>query len=498
MTRPKTSLLSKSRYLLGLQCPRLLWLHVNEPERIPAVDESTQFIFDQGHEVGNLAKQLFPDGIDIPTQDFSLNLEESRRLLSTRRPLFEAAFMSNGKYARVDILQPAGEDTWNIIEVKSSTSVKRVNYDDVAFQSHCLHEAGVEVDHCFLAHIDNTYVRNGDIVPANLFHLVDVTDEVDTRQSATAARAKELLLMMARPACPEHKVGPCCTDPYDCPLREECWSFLPDHSVFTLHHIGHEAFRLMEAGHLAITDLPADMPLKRQQRIQRDCLTTGMPHIEPAAIRSFLARLKYPLYYLDFETLQTAVPLFNGISPYQSVPFQFSVHVVNSPGAPPEHREFLAEDHEDPRARLLEALYASLGEQGSIIAYHAPFEKRVLQELALAFPEYQGWTEGILERMVDLLIPFRGFNYYHPLQRGSASLKAVLPALTGLKYEGLGIADGQLAGIAFLSTRCDMSPEEISRIRSDLLAYCGLDTGGMVSIIERLTELVNGAEGPHG
>ncbi|MFW6056777.1 MAG: DUF2779 domain-containing protein [Chloroflexota bacterium] len=496
MSRAKTALLSKSRYLLGLQCPRLLWLHVNEPERIPAVDESTQYIFDQGHEVGNLAKKQFPDGIDIPAEDFSQNLEQTSRLLSTRRPLFEAAFMSNGKYARVDILQPAGGSAWSIIEVKSSTSVKPVNYDDVAFQKHCLHEAGILVDRCFVAHIDSTYVRNGDILPAELFRLADVTEEVDARQSATASRAKELLSMMTTAVCAEHGIGPHCTDPYDCPLRDECWSFLPDHSVFTLHHIGTRAYALMEAGHLAITDLPADIPLKRQQRIQRDCLISGTPHIEPAALRAFLAGLTYPVYYLDFETLQTAIPLFNGISPYQSVPFQFSIHVVNSPGEPPQHREFLAEDHEDPRARLLESLHASLGDRGSIVAYYAPFEKRVLQELALAFPEYQVWSDKVCERMIDLLIPFRGFNYYHPLQRGSASLKAVLPALTGLKYEGLGITDGQLAGIAFLSTRRGMPPEEISRVRNDLLAYCGLDTEGMVSIVERLTELVHTAEEP--
>ncbi len=495
MMQPKTALLSKSRYLLGLQCPRLLWLHVNEPERIPEVDESTQYIFDQGHEVGNLAKKLFPDGVDIPTGDFSFCLAESRRLLSSRVPLFEAAFMSEGMYARVDILQPTGEGRWNIIEVKSATSVKAVNYHDVAFQKYCAERAGITVKRCYLAHIDTTYVRNGDIVPEELFRLTDITEHVEALQSTTAARAQELLSMIGGP-CPENGVGPHCKDPYDCPLRDECWSFLPDHSVFTLHHIGAHAFRLMEAGLRAITDLPPDIPLKRQQRIQRDCLITGAPHIEPAALRSFLARVTYPVYYLDFETLATAVPLFDGVRPYQNVPFQFSLHVVRHPGEAPEHHEFLAEDGEDPRARLLESLHAWLGDRGSIIAYYAPFEKRVLQELALAFPEYQEWTDKVCERLVDLLIPFRGFNYYHPLQRGSASLKAVLPALTGLEYAELGITDGQLAGIAFLSTRRTMPPEEINRVRNDLLAYCGLHTAGMVSIVERLTELVHPAEEP--
>lgn len=489
--KARNTLLSKSRYLLGLQCPRLLWLSANEPERVPAPDAATQFVFDQGHEVGRLAKRLFPDGVDIPVEDFSLCLAESRRLLASRRPLFEAAFMSDGMYARVDILHPARGGAWNIIEVKSSTSVKEVNYHDVAFQRHCLERAGLKVERCVVTHIDTSYVRYGDIAPEELFHMADVTREVDALQPETAARAGALLSMMSLP-CPQNGVGPQCSAPYDCPLRNECWDFLPDHSVFTLYHAGTRAFGLMASGCLSITDLPADMPLERRQRVQRDCLIAGSPHVEPAAIRGFLANLTYPVHYLDFETLATAIPLFDGVTPYQQVPFQFSVHVVDRPGDPPRHREFLADAVSDPRPGLLRSLQDSVGERGSVVAYYAPFEKRVLRELAGVFPECREWVEEVCDRMVDLLVPFRSFNYYHPLQRGSASLKAVLPALTGLGYDSLGIRDGQMAGVAFLSTRGGIPPGEVDRIRNDLLQYCGLDTSGMVRIVERLTELAEG------
>ena len=197
----------------------------------------------------------------------------------------------------------------------------------------------------------------------------------------------------------------------------------------------------------------------------------------------------YPVHYLDFETLNTAIPLFDGIRPYQQVPFQFSLHVVQQPGDAPEQHAFLGDASTDPRRGLLAALRASIGSEGSIVAYNKSFEIGVLHTLGRAFPEYKAWAEGVCDRMVDLLVPFRGFNYYNPIQRGSASLKRVLPALTGEGYDGLAISDGSLAGLAYLSCGAGMSAEEIQQIRTNLLEYCGLDTSGMIQIVERLTEL---------
>ena len=489
MARHKNRLLSKSRFISGLQCPRYLWVLANDPTRVPEPDAGTQFVFDQGHEVGNLAKKLFPGGIDIPSDDFVANLRMSRELLSSRRPLFEAAFMSDGKYARVDILEPVGEDMWHIIEVKSSTSVKDVHYPDVAFQRHCCEQAGLTIDRCFLAHINGGYVRNGDIVPEELFELVDITDDVAELSGSVLSMSEEMLLMMAGLACPEGLVGPHCTDPYDCPLQGECWSFLPEDSVFTLYRIGRRAYGLLEAGIMSIAGLAADVQLTREQEIQRACLADGMPHVEPMAIHSFLRRLRYPVHYLDFETIGTAIPLYDGVRPYQQVPFMFTVQVVRSPGAAPEQHAYLADPGNDPRPGLVAALRAAIGEEGSIVSFNAPFELGVLRDLATAVPESRVWIESMCTRMVDLLIPFRGFNYYHPLQRGSASLKRVLPALTVESYDGLAVPDGTAAGIAYLSTLSDLPDADVDRIRTDLIEYCSLDTRGMACIVERLNEL---------
>ena len=194
---------------------------------------------------------------------------------------------------------------------------------------------------------------------------------------------------------------------------------------------------------------------------------------------------------MDFETINPAVPLFDGTRPYQNIPFQFSVHVVRGANSNPEHYSFVAEGTQDPRPRLLGELQKILGDAGSIITYNKGFEEGILKDLGKAFPECEDWVNQILSRMVDLLAPFRNFDYYHPNQKGSASLKAVLPAVTGQGYKELDIADGQLASLLFEKvTYGEVSDEERNKVRADLEKYCALDTEGMIWIVERLGEIV--------
>ncbi len=275
-----------------------------------------------------------------------------------------------------------------------------------------------------------------------------------------------------------------------CPLRESCWDFLPENSVFNLYRGGKKSIDLFESGVLAIKDIPDDCTLTGIQQIQKGCEVDGEPYINRDEIRDFLGTLDYPLYYLDFETFSLAVPMFDGTKPYQKIPFQFSLHVVEKHGAEPEHYSFLAEGTEDPRPKLLAELKKLLGKQSSIVVYNQTFEKGVLNELAQAFPEYRSWVEDVLARIVDLIVPFRRFHYYDPNQEGSASIKKVLPALTGRSYEGMEISDGEDASIAFLGvTYGDVSEEEKNKVRADLEKYCALDTEGMIWIVDKLTEL---------
>jgi hypothetical protein len=483
-------LLSKSKYVTGLQCPKLLWVLVHEPKRIPETDTVTQYMFDQGHLVGEYAKKLFPDGTDIPHDDFMGNIATTRKLLAERRPLFEAGILAGAIYSRLDILNPLGEDEWEIIEIKSGTSAKDVYVDDVSFQKYCCGKAGLEIGACKLGFINNQNVRQGAIDPHKLFILEDVSARVEEASEGMEERIRGLLAAISNKTCPGAAIGPHCLAPYECPLRAECWGLLPENSVFDLRGGKTAQFSLYEQGIMSIEDIPDSIVLSRQQRIQKECVMTGNVHVDKEEIGRFLDKLEYPLYYLDFETFGPAIPLYDGTRPYQDIPFQFSLHVVEDPASGPVHYSFLGDGTDDPRPQLLRELQRVLGSEGSIIAYNAGFEEAILKGLAEAFPGYTDWLAGILPRMVDLLHPFTNFHYYNASQKDTASLKRVLPAVTGKSYDDLGIGAGMDASIAYGRLVCgSAAEEETTSIRANLLQYCGLDTEGMIWIVAKLRDL---------
>lgn len=482
-------LLTKSKYLNGRQCLKLLWLSFHEPDKVADPDDATQHIFDQGHEVGELAKKVFPDGVNVPPDDFMGNIRQTKKLLQQRRTVFEAGIMTGKIYCRLDILKPADDDAWDIIEVKSSTKVKDVDIEDVAFQKYCCQQAGLEIRNCFLMHIDNEYVRQGEIEPEKLFTTEDVTEQVATVFGRVPEKVEAMLEVIAAEDCPDIGIGKQCNSPYDC-MVAGCREFLPENSVLELYRGGQKGFELLNNGILAMRDIPPAFNLTGSQRIQRDCVVSRQPYVDKAEIKGFLDTLQYPLYYFDFETFSTAIPQFDGTHPYQNIPFQFSLHVVREGAFVPDSFSFLAEGAKDPRLALLKELKKRLGKRGSIIVYNQSFEKSVLEGLGQAFPEYQSWVEGVVSRLVDLIVPFRSFWYYHPAQGGSASLKAVLPAVTGKGYDGLGIANGEDASFEYYRvTYSDVPEEERRRVRQDLLTYCGQDTEGMIWIVNALRGL---------
>jgi len=486
--------LSKSKYLSGLQCQKLLWYYYNAKDEIPEVNAATQAIFDQGHLVGEYAKKLFPDGVEVArdVEGFDEVLKQSSKALALRRPLFEAAFKSNNAYARADILKPVGEDQWDIIEVKSSTEVKDINLHDLALQRFAYEGAGLKIAKCYILHINNKYVRHGDVEPKKLFKQIDVTNEVNKLSSSVGPNLKEMLRVIGKKKFPEVKIGPQCNDPYGCPLQTKCWAFLPENNPLTLYYFKKEkAFELIHSGILDILSLPKTAKLSDKQEIQADALRSEKPHIEREGIISFLGQLKYPLYYLDFETMMTAIPLYDDVRPYQQLPFQFSLHIVAKLGDKPRHESFLADGRSDPRPEILKRLKRELGDHGSIVAYNASFETGKLKASSEIFKEYSSWFGKIEKRIVDLLSPFKSFYYYHPKQIGSASIKSVLPALTGKGYEGMEIADGGTASNEYLRVTFGegITDKERTAVRRNLEKYCKLDTMAMVAIVDKLNAM---------
>jgi hypothetical protein len=486
-------LLSKSKYLNGIQCPRLLWVSVNDKARLPEVDESQQKLFDEGHIVGEFAKKLFPDGIDIVDEDFGKNLKETKKLIKEDKVLFEPAFMVDRLYSRADILEPT-KDGWNIIEVKSSTEVKDVNLQDVAFQRYVYEKAGLKINKCFLLHINNQYVRQGEIELDKLFTKEDISINVQEEIQLVPERVKKFLAIIDG-AEPSVTIGEYCDDPYECAMKKACWAFLPkENSVFDLYRGGKKSWELFGKNILAIKDIPADFKLGEKQQIQLECEKTNKPHVNHSAIQEFFKTLEYPLYFLDFETYQTAIPLYDGLKPYQQIPFQFSVHKIDEKGKK-THYSFISAGHKDPRRKFLNAIKLKCGKKGSVIVYNQGFEQGRLNELALLFPLEEERVENITSRMRDLLVPFREFSYYDRKQEGSASIKYVLPALTDLSYKGMEIANGGQASIRYAYIThgkidgTKAKKEEIKKVRDDLKKYCGLDTEAMVQLLEKLKDI---------
>lgn len=490
MTSP---FLSKSKYLSGLQCSKLLWHYYNAKDKFPPTDESTQAIFDQGHIVGKLAQTLFPGGIEVAGDgaDFDTALQSTQKLLSQRKPLFEPGFRFKNAFARADILNPVGKNQWDIVEVKSSTSIKDINIYDLALQRYAYEGAGLQIHKCILMHINTEYVRKGEIDAEKLFIQADVTKEVDKILPQIESDLDKMLKVLAQKKSPDTPIGPHCSDPYGCPLIDMCWNYLPEDNPLTLYRMRKDkAFELINRGFTTITKLPREVKFNDKQRIQVGSTQTGKPFVDKKYIRVFLKQLQYPLYYLDFETINPTIPLFDNSSPFQQIPFQFSLHIHRVHDATLEHHGFLAEGGTDPRKDFLDQLKPLLGKEGSIIVYNGSFELGRLDELTTLFPSSRTWYNQIKRRTVDLLQPFRDFAYYHPSQNGSASIKAVLPALTGKGYEGMPIADGGTASREYLRvTYEEVSPEERMTVRKQLEEYCKLDTEAMVRIVEKLQSI---------
>jgi hypothetical protein len=485
-------LISKSRYMSGLRCDKLLWCTYNQKDLFPPFGKATEGRFAQGHEVGELATHRFPGGQEAAPGKYYAEdtVPPTIALLEKRIPIFEAGFVNGSAYVKVDILDPVGDDQWDLYEVKSTTSYSAEKHlADVAIQKYAVQGNGLKVRNCYLMHLNNQYIRDGDIDPEALMAAVDVTGEVEMFIDRVGGDLETMLEIIQQGECPDIPVGPYCLQIRQCDLYPVCWDGLPEHHPVTLYSGKQKGFELLESGVTDLKDVGDDTILSNKQAIQVEAVKSGEIQTDISPVNDFLSQLEYPLSFLDFETLGSAVPLYDKTRPYQAIGFQFSLHVVKEPGEEPEHHAFLAEGTDDPRPNLLEALLAVMPLTGSVVAYNSSFEARILRDLAEYDPSCQAWVGEVNSRMVDLLRPFSSFAVYHPDQHGSASMKAVLPALTGFGYEGIDMG-GEDAGYEFIRiTFEEAEKDDVRTTRTAMEEYCKLDTEGMILLVEKLREL---------
>ncbi len=447
-------ILSKSTFLRGCQCPKSLWLYKHKYDERDEEDSGTSAIFSQGIEVGQLAQEMFPGGIDVSPEsyfDFQKSVAETNRLIAEgQKVIYEAAFQYKAVLVAVDILVYKG-GKWYAYEVKSSTKVKEVFRLDASIQYHVMINCGIELTDISIIYINNQYIRNGPLNLKELFNIESVLDDVMERQNDVAAKVIELKDVVKAENEPLVEMGRQCYNPYACDYLRYC---------------------------------------TEQLEVEDDDAETELV-IDKKEIKSFLSELKYPLCYVDFETYTVAVPEHDGHWPYRQIPFQFSLHIESASGKTLKHHQYIAEPGSNPNKEFIETLLSNIGSKGSIIVYNKTFENTRLNELKNEFPEYYDQIENIQSRIIDLMVPFRKGHYKDPKMNGSYSIKAVLPALIpDLSYDNLNISNGGDASVTYYNLKDETNNEIKEQTMIDLFEYCKLDTMAMVEILHKLKSVL--------
>jgi hypothetical protein len=479
----------------GLQCEKRLWLEIWHRELKADLTASQERVFAVGTAVGEVAQERFPGGrlVQAPFYDLPGSVRETAALLDRMDVphIYEAAFETDSTHVKVDVLSRIPDGSWHLIEVKSTTSVKPEHVTDAAVQWHVVEGAGLSVSTCSLMHL-NKECRYPDL--ADLFTIQDISERARGVRAEVPAIIERMQAVAASATEPGIPIGTHCTKPYECPFKSHCWRAVPEQSIFTIPGLPSGTKDSLAArGVFRVIDAPAE-DLSGTQAAYVEMVRRGEPVIDVPAVQAAIGALEYPLYFLDFETCANAIPMFDELGPWQNYPFQYSLHVLNGDGAL-THTEYLHADETDPRSPLASALCRDVGPVGTLIAYNASFEKRVIEELAGVAPELAEELRAMIPRFFDLLFIFRR-HYSHPGFLGSNSLKHVLPVLApDLSYEGMAVASGDEAQAVWAAV-ISLPPENDlfggvakEQVLTDLREYCKLDTLAMVRIYEVLRAL---------
>ena len=494
----KTSL-SKSSYCSGVQCEKILWLREYKPKL--AQEKGNDAILETGKDVGEFAKGLFGDYTDIPYENNQSAMIENTRKALAEKPniITEASFAYENNFCRVDILKN-DPDGVEIYEVKSTTDFKKIDLNDPAYQYYVLSNIGLNVKKVSVVYLNNEYRRGKELDMNQLFTITDVTDVALEKQDEIRANIDGINSFMdeyGEDDEPQTDIGMHCFKPYECDFWEYCTRNLPKPNVFDIKGRMKKTakFDKYYEGKISFEDLEnEDLNPKYLEQIDFT-LNNREPKIEKGEIKGLLDSLKYPLYFIDYEAFQHAIPEYEGTKPYQQIPFQYSLHIIKEEGAPIEHQEYLAEVGDENIVRnFAESMINALPEDGSVIVYNKTFEQSLVNnKLAEMYPDLKDEIERINGNIVDIMVPFSKRNYYTKEMEGSYSIKKVLPALypddPELDYTNLNLVHkGDEASNAFLSLK-DKTPEEQAEVREALLRYCELDTLAMVKIWQKFREV---------
>ncbi len=486
--------ISKSDYMLFLKHPAWIWLKKHDKSKLPPVDENLQAIFDAGNMFEAYAEKLFPSGLHLGFDNYNeyLTLPEAtqKAIADGNKVIFQGRFEYEQLTFICDIVEIVGTKELDLYEIKSSTSAKVDHLHDLAFQMIVLEGCGYSVRNIAVIHVNKEYVRHGAVEPKDITATTYVTNKVKAMRAQTQAQIKAALAVVNSPTIPD--ISPAHVGLGAFAEWLEIYRSLakPEpYSIYDLCSPGAERIGKLESrGIKQLADIPSDFDLNAKQALQVQVTKANAEIVNRDKIDTFIKELKYPLYFLDYETLMSVVPYFDGIRPYQQLPFQYSLHVLDSPDAELRHTEYLHRDNSNPAEPLARQLLADIGTSGSVLVWYENFEKSRNTELGDLLPQYREVFANLNARVVDLMLPFANGWYAHKDFFGSASIKKVLPVLVPkLSYKVLGIQEGGAAQRLWMEAVLDgKRASEREQILADLVDYCGLDTLAMVEIFKFL------------
>ena len=486
--------LSKSKYCKCIQCNKILWLEKNKPE--VGVYEDNSSVFDNGNKVGETAKGLFGKYEDVKfSENLNDMIEETKELLKKDKCVIcEASFDYNGNFCSVDILKK-NNNNYEIYEVKSSTEISDIYLDDISYQFYVLSSLGLNIKSANIVYINNKYVRHKELELYKLFNIEDVTDIALGKQEEVKKKIIDINKYMERKEEESKDIDLYCFRPYECPFFKYCSSHIEENNVFDIRGMSiNKKIELYKKGHYDYASLLTENILDKYKEQIDFVLNNKEDKINIDEIKKFMNKLSYPLYFLDFETFQDSIPRFEGTSPYEQIPFQYSLHYLEKEGGELKHTEYLAEANIDPRRELAEKLINDIPKNTCVLAYNMSFEKNVIEKLSYLYPDLSDHLMNIHNNIKDLMIPFKNRDYYTKDMKGSYSIKYVLPALfpddESLNYHNLEqVHKGDEASAAYLSLG-NLSKHDQEVLRNNMLKYCSLDTYAMVKIYEKLKDKI--------
>ena len=495
-------MITKTDFMIFANCPKQYWLTKNRPDLEKPISDDAKKHIEDGIKVGAIAKQ-FIDNTFVATRkkpDHSLDIQsqiEATKLgLANNFPcIAEASFQYQDLFCAVDLLKKDSNGGYSILEVKATNEVKDEHFEDIAFQMHVLSKCGLKINGLYILHLNKSYERHGDIDPKALLIADEVTNE---KQVVDTLNNLDYFLDQIRDLQKEkdefdQELAPCCKD---CPFHEYCHKDVPVPTALNINGVRKsKAYKFINAKIYSFADLLANgfVPSNLRQQVQIDAEITGKsPIFKNLELKQFLSKIKYPLYHLDFETMNEAIPPVDGAHSYDQVPFQYSLHIEKTPGGELEHREFLGDKLYCQR-ELAEQLCNDIPVDGTPIAYNMTFEKTVLGHLAEQFPDLASHLLAIRENMIDLLVPFKSGIYYDKAQGGSNSIKYVMPALCpdmAEAYHELPVVHNGGEALAMFPKLVNMTGTQYDEVRKGMLMYCCLDTLSMVKVLNKLWEKV--------